>query len=84
MTGQPARRPGECRFLRGDRVELTAVTDDYLRFAFKIGDRGTVEMTDSLATVHVRWDSGARIGITAESAGLIRKIGGEQDSASGS
>ncbi len=75
MTGQPAERPG-CRFLRGDRVELTAVTDDYQRFALKIGDTGTVELIDSLATVHIRWDSGARIGIVTESVGLIRKIGG--------
>ena len=76
MTGQPTRRPGDCRFLPGDRVELTAVTDDYQRFALKIGDCGTVDLIDSLATVHVRWDSGARVGIIAESAGLIRKIGG--------
>lgn len=60
--------------LPGDRVELTVVTDDYLRYALNAGDRGTVEFTDSLGTIHVRWDSGARIGIIAESIGLIRKI----------
>jgi len=54
VTGQPTRRPGDCRFLPGDRVELTAVTDDYQRFALKIGDCGTVDLIDSLATVHVR------------------------------
>jgi hypothetical protein len=52
-----------------------AVTDDYQRFALTPGDTGTVDFTDSLGTGHIRWDSGARIGITAESAGLIRKIG---------
>jgi len=67
--GQPGgHRPG-------DRVELTAVSDDYARLALTAGDAGTVEFTDSLGTVHIRWDSGARIGITAESAGLIRKFG---------
>jgi len=75
VTGQPAGRPGDGRFLPGDRVELTPISDDYARFALKIGDCGTVELIDSLATVHVHWDSGAWIGITAESVGLIRKIG---------
>lgn len=68
--GQPGRH------LPGDRVELTAVSDDYAKFALTAGDTGTVEFTDSLGTVHIRWDSGARIGIIAKSAALIRRIGG--------
>ncbi len=60
----------------GDRVELSAVPDGYRRFTLNAGDLGTVELVDSLGTIHVRWDSGARIGIIAESAGLIRRIGG--------
>lgn len=60
---------------RGDHVELVAVTDDYRRFALSPGEHGTVEFTDSLGTVHVRWESGTRIGIIAEAASLIRKTG---------
>ena len=43
----------------GDRVELLGVTADDLRFGLAAGDCGTVDVTDSLGTVHVRWDSGA-------------------------
>jgi hypothetical protein len=68
--GQPGRH------LPGDRVELTAVSDDYARLALTAGEAGTVEVTDSLGTVHIRWDSGARIGIIVESADCLRKIGG--------
>ena len=46
----------------GDRVELTAATDDYRRFKLSAGDLGTVLFTDSLGTVHVMWDCGKRIG----------------------
>ncbi len=60
----------------GDRVELTAVPDDYLRFALAAGETGTVEFTDSLGTVHVAWDNGVRVGIIAELAGCLRRIGG--------
>jgi hypothetical protein len=59
----------------GDRIELIAVSDNYLGFALTVGERGIVEFTDSLATVHVRWDSGARAGILVEAAGLIRRAG---------
>lgn len=48
---------------RGDRVELVAVTAGDERFGLTAGDRGTIEFTDSLGTVHVRWDSGKRVGI---------------------
>jgi hypothetical protein len=59
----------------GDQVELVAITDDYRRFALTPGERGTVEFTDSLGTIHIRWDSGTRVGIIVEAAGLIRKTG---------
>jgi hypothetical protein len=59
---------------RGDRVELTGVPDDYLRFALAAGEQGTVESTDSLGTIHVAWDNGARVGIIAEAADMIRRI----------
>jgi Domain of unknown function (DUF4314) len=57
---------------RGDRVELVEVTDDYRRFGLAADDRGTVQFTDSLGTVHIRWDSGRRVGVIAEELGLIR------------
>jgi len=59
---------------RGDRVELITVTTASARFGLSVGDRGTVEFTDSLGTVHVRWDSGRRVGITASERDLIRNI----------
>jgi hypothetical protein len=60
----------------GDRVELTATTDDYRRFKLSAGDLGTVEFTDSLGTIHIWWDSASkRVGITSEDASLIRPVG---------
>jgi hypothetical protein len=59
----------------GDRVELTAATDDYRRFKLSAGDLGTVRFTDSLDTVHVMWDCGKRVGIIAEDKELIRTVG---------
>lgn len=66
--GQDDDRP----LLPGDRVELLTVTEDYLRFALTAGDHGTVKFTDSLGTVHIKWDSGARVGIIAEARHMIR------------
>jgi len=59
---------------RGDRVELIAVSADSERFGLTAGDTGMVEFTDSLGTVHIRWDSGRRVGITASERDLIRSI----------
>jgi Domain of unknown function (DUF4314) len=59
---------------RGDRVELVRVAADDVRFGLAAGDCGTVEFTDSLGTVHVRWDGGQRVGIIAADRGLIRCI----------
>ncbi len=59
---------------RGDRVELVSVTADDARFGLAAGDCGTVEFTDSLGTVHVRWDSGRRVGVIAAERELIRCI----------
>ena len=58
MTGlaEPARR--------GDRVELVRV-DGYEWFRTPAGATGVVELVDSLATVHVRWDNGTRFGVIA-------------------
>jgi hypothetical protein len=57
---------------RGDRVELAAPSHDDLTFGLTAGDRGTVDFTDSQGTIHVRWDSGKRIGIIAAERDLIR------------
>jgi hypothetical protein len=51
---------------------VVQATGDDRPFALAAGDRGTVEFTDSLGTVHVRWDSGQRIGILAQERHLIR------------
>ena len=59
---------------RGDRVELTAASNDDVTFGLTAGDRGTVDFTDSLGTIHVRWDSGKRIGIIAAERELIRAV----------
>ncbi len=59
---------------RGDRVELAVLTAEYKRFGLSPGERGTVASTDSLGTVHIRWDSGRRAGILAGEQHLIRKI----------
>jgi hypothetical protein len=61
-------------YRRGDRVELTEVPPDYLRFAIAAGERGTVDLVDALGTVHVKWDNGQRCGVIAEAAHIIREI----------
>jgi hypothetical protein len=63
---------------RGDRVALVDVSHDDVRFGLRTGDRGTVEFTDSLCTIHVRWDSGRRIGIIATELDLIRAVSAER------
>ena len=56
---------------RGTRVELTDAPADYQEYGLTAGQHGTVEFTDSIGTIHIRWDDGTRLGITAESRGLI-------------
>lgn len=45
----------------GDRVVLTRTTDPHTRL--EPGSMGTVEHVDDLGTVHVLWDTGARLGL---------------------
>lgn len=59
---------------RGDRVELAEVPDDYRQFDLKAGQCGTVDLVDSLGTVHIRWDGGPRCGILAQHHGLVRRL----------
>lgn len=62
---------------RGDRVELTTVPggSDYERLGLSPGERGAVDFTDSLGTVHVRWDKGQRVGIIDRDRALICRAG---------
>jgi hypothetical protein len=45
----------------GDRVELLHCSDEYTKLA--PGSLGTVSFIDSLGTVHVKWDSGLKLGL---------------------
>lgn len=45
----------------GDRVVLDSTSDPYTKLA--PGTKGTVVFVDSLDTVHVHWDDGARLGL---------------------
>jgi hypothetical protein len=47
--------------LKGRRVELVHTSDPYTQL--KPGDKGTVQFTDDLGTLHVRWDSGSSLGL---------------------
>lgn len=48
------------RFPSGCRVELLKMDDPQ---APPIGTRGTVQMIDSVGTIHVRWDTGCGLGV---------------------
>src|SRR5258708_37722385 len=75
-AADPARIRTDRRVInRGDRVELVSLTEDYRRFGLSAGECGTVAFTDSLRTVHIRWDSGRRAGIRTTHAHLLRNIG---------
>jgi chitodextrinase len=70
-SGEP-QSGGQDVLAPGDRVELTGEPPDYAHYALTAGDQGT-EFTDSLSTVHIRWDRGCQAGIIAELVGLLRK-----------
>ena len=53
----------------GDRVRLIRCTDEYTRLT--PGELGTVTFIDSLGTVHVKWDSGANLGMVEEAGDRI-------------
>lgn len=56
----------------GDRVELVACNDPYTRL--RPGEQGTVAFVDDTGTVHVRWDSGARLGMVEEAGDRYRVL----------
>lgn len=45
----------------GKRVRLLHCSDEYT--SLPAGSLGTVTLVDSMGTVHVRWDSGSRLGM---------------------
>ncbi len=57
---------------RGDRVELVTVDDGYRTFAVSAGELGTVDLVDSLGTIHIRWDCGRQFGVITEARDMIR------------
>ena len=57
----------------GDRVTLTEIPDGYDAFAIAAPMSGTVDLIDSLDTVHVRWDGGARFGVISSATHLLRR-----------
>jgi hypothetical protein len=61
-------------FTTGDRVELTGEPPGYAIYALAAGECGTVDIVDSLGTIHIRWDNGARVGILDELTGLLHKV----------
>lgn len=53
------------RVLPGDRVELLEPLNDVWT-RVRPGERGTVSHVDAIGTVHVKWDSGAVLGLVPE------------------
>ena len=49
------------KYPEGTRVELIRMNDPYTNL--KPGDQGTVICVDDMATVHVAWDNGSRLGV---------------------
>jgi len=45
----------------GDRVKLVFCSDPYTKIPS--GTLGTIQIIDSLGTIHVKWDNGAHLGL---------------------
>jgi hypothetical protein len=56
----------------GQRVRLVRLCDPYTEL--RPGIEGTVRFVDDMGTVHVNWDSGARLGLVAEAGDLWEVI----------
>jgi hypothetical protein len=57
---------------RGARVELIHCADPHTRLV--PGAHGTVTLVDALGTVHVRWDSGAQLGLVQAAGDRFRVV----------
>lgn len=44
-------------------LRLVEAAPGYVGFGLTAGAAGVVQFTDSIGTVHIRWDNGQRIGI---------------------
>jgi hypothetical protein len=62
---------------QGDGVRLLATSDSHVEL--EPGALGTVEFVDSMGTVHVRWDSGATLGLVADEDSFELVDGEEED-----
>lgn len=52
------------RSLEGRRVRLVRCMDPYTNLPS--GTEGTVVFTDSVGTLHVKWDTGSNLGLCAD------------------
>lgn len=59
--------------LVGQRVRLERCTDEYTRL--EPGAEGTISFVDSVGTLHVDWDSGARLGLCVDAGDRYTVIG---------
>ena len=56
----------------GTRIRLISMNDPYT--TLKPGTLGTVHHTDSIGTVHVKWDDGRSLGILPDEGDVIEII----------
>lgn len=52
------------RTLAGKRIELIRMEDPYTNL--KEGDKGTIQFTDDIGQIHVKWDNGSTLAIVPE------------------
>lgn len=52
------------RTLAGKRIELIRMEDPYTNL--KEGDKGTIQFTDDIGQIHVKWDNGSTLAVVPE------------------
>jgi hypothetical protein len=67
---------------RGTRIQLICCNDPYTRL--EPGALGTVGMVDALGTVHVKWDSGAHLGLCRDDGDAYRVLPADTEHPRGS
>lgn len=50
--------------LKDKRVKLIIMLDDYTKL--KPGDEGTIQFTDDIGQIHVKWDNGEHLALIPE------------------
>lgn len=58
---EPVMFPSMNTIATGSRIRFVSSSDPYTTLSY--GDEGTVELVDSLGTVHVQWDNGSTLGM---------------------